>query len=245
MKKIKRIIAALLLCILALNCAGCANLDEMKASHAIWKDEAQTTLELNGETYKRLSVNNHFEIWEYDDEAVFVTAEDVPVLLSEQFGTRMDISKDHIILESSWYENDRYIFYCRADKYDEVAKQVVEGVSLDLMVYDYWNDESGETITYTLTAEQKNAVEAVLKTQPTSLGVNGYAEDYGVWLYRRSKNHPFGEMIGNLSVLNGEYRIIMSIDDDLCYYVPAELNTQFDQIMKKYREYRDERVNVN
>ncbi len=237
MKRMKKLIAALLLCVLVLSCAGCANLDEMKASHAIWQDEAQTTLELNGATYKRLPFNNYFEIWEYDDAVVFVTAEDVPVLLSEQFGTRMDISKDHIILESLWYENDRPIYYCRADQYDEVAKQMVEGVTLDRMIYDFWSFETGENTTYTLTAEQMNAVEAVLKTQPTPLGVNGYEEDYSVYLYRSSQNHLFRESIGALIALNGEYRIIASNEnEDRCYSVPAELKPQFDQIFKKYMD---------
>lgn len=237
MKRMKKLIAALLLCVLVLSCAGCANLDEMKASHAIWKDEDQTALELNGETYKRLPANNYFEIWEYADEYVFVTAEDVPVLLSEQFGTRMAIGKDHIILESLWYENDRPIYYCRADQYDEVVKQMVEGVSLDLMIYDFWSFETGENTTYTLTAEQMNAVEAVLKTQPTSLGVNGYEEDYSVYLYHSSQNYLFRENIGTLIALNGEYRIITTNEsEDLCYSVPAELKPQFDRIFKKYMD---------
>ena len=100
MKKIKRIIAALLLCILALSCAGCANLDEMKARHAIWKDEDQTALEFNGETYKRLPYNSYFEIWTYAEHNVFVTTQEVPVLLADQFGARMQCNKDYTLLES-------------------------------------------------------------------------------------------------------------------------------------------------
>ena len=235
MKNLKRMIAAVLLCAVALSCVGCVNLDELKAHHAIWKDEAQTTLELNGETYKKMPVNNYFEIWEYDSANVFITTEDVPVLLAEQFGTRMNLSKDHTILESYWQENDQPIYYCRADQYDEVVKQMVEGVSFDLMIYDFWSFETFENTTYTLTTEQKNAVETVLKTQPTSLGINGYNEDYSIVLYRSSQNYLFREMIGTLSVLNGEYRIIVSNDaEDLCYPVPAELKGQFDQIIQKY-----------
>lgn len=228
-------IAALLLCVIALSCAGCVELDALRACHGIWKDEAQTTLELNGETYKKLPTNNYFEIWEYANENVFVTTEDVPVLLSEQFGTRMNLSKDHIIMEGYWNEMDQSAYYCRADKYDEVVKQMVEGVSLDLMIYSFWSFETGEDATYTLTAEQKNAVETVLKTQPISFGVDGYDEDYSVWLYRSSQNYLFREMIGTLSVLDNEYRIIVSDgNEDLCYPVPAGLKPQFDQILEKY-----------
>ena len=235
MKKMKRLIAAVLLCVVALSCAGCVNLKELKAHHAIWKDEAQTTLELGGETYKRLPDNKYFEIWKYDAENVFITTEDVPVLLADQFGTRMSISKDHTILESNWYENDHPVYYCRADLYEDIVKQMTEGVSLDLMVYDFWSFETGEDVFYTLTAEQKAAVETVLNTQPTSLGTKGYDEDYSVWFYRSSQNYLFREMIGNLSVLNGEYRIIVyNNSEDLCYSVPAELKPQFEQILKKY-----------
>ena len=237
MKKIKRLFAVLMLCVVVLSFAGCANLDDMKARHAIWKDEAQTTLELSGVTYKKLPENKYFEIWQYDEENVFITSEDVPVLLADRFGTRMSISKDHTILESNWYENDHPVYYCRADLYDDIVKQMEEGISLDLMMYDFWSAEKGENVAYTLTAEQKEAVEAVLKTQPTSLGTNGYEEDYSVWIYRSSQNHLFRDRIGNLSVLNGEYRVIVFTEsDDLCYSVPAELKGQVEQIMKKYKE---------
>lgn len=235
MKRMKKLIAALLLCVLVLSFTGCANLDEMKACHAVWKDEAQTALEFDGKTYKKLPVNNYFEIWEYDSENVFITTEDVPLLLSQQFGARMNVSKDHTILESYWYENDRPVYYCRADKYEEIVKQMEDGVSLDQMIYDFWSFETAENTTYTLTVEQKNAVETVLKAEPTSLGVNGYNEDYSVVLYRSSQNYLFREMLGTLSVLNGEYRIIVSNDsEDLCYSVPAEFKPQFDQILQKY-----------
>ena len=237
MKKMKKLIAAVLLCVVALSFTGCVNLKEIKARHAIWKDEAQTTLELSGVTYKKLPENKYFEIWQYDVENVFITSEDVPVLLADRFGTRMSISKDHTILESDWYENDHPVYYCRADLYDDIVKQMEEGISLDLMMYDFWSAEKGENVAYTLTAEQEAAVETVLNTQPILLGTNGYDEDYSVWFYRSSKNYLFRETIGNLCVLNGEYRIIVYNEgEDLCYSVPAELKGQFEQIMKKYKE---------
>ena len=52
MKKLKRVFAVLLLCVIAISCAGCAELDEMRAHHAIWLDEEQLTLDLNGVLYK-------------------------------------------------------------------------------------------------------------------------------------------------------------------------------------------------
>lgn len=236
MKMMKRIIAAVLLCIVALSFAGCANLDDMKARHAIWKDEAQTTLELGGETYKRLPYNSYFEIWTYAEYNVFITTQEVPVLLAEQFGARMQCSKDYTLLESEWYENDHPVYYCRADLYEDIVKQMAEGVSLDLMMYDFWSFKSGEDLSYTLTAEQKEAVETVLKNQPTSLGANGYNEDYSVWLYRSSKNYLFRELIGTISVLNGEYRIIINNNnEDVCYSVPQELKAVFDEITKAYQ----------
>ena len=249
MKKIKRMIAAVLLCVVVLSCAGCVNLKEMKAYHAIWKDEAQTTLELNGETYKKLPDNKYFEIWkydcfeiwQYDSERVYVTSEDVPVLLAERYGTGMSISKDHTILQSSWHENERPVYYCRADLYEEVAKQMNGEFTFDLMVYDYWDFNIDENVVYTLTTEQKAAVETILKTQPTSLDVDEYAWDYRGWLYRSSKNCMFRELIGELRVFNGEYQIIIYKDfEDLCYSVPAELKPHFDQVVKKYKnEYVD------
>lgn len=235
MKKIKRIIAVLLLCVIAVSCAGCAELDEMRAHHAIWLDEAQLTLDLNGVLYKRLPANSYFEIWTYEPEDVFVTNADVPLLLSKQFGNRMCAGKDMIFLESMWQETDRAVYYCREDHYDETVRQITQGVELDLIIYDFWSFETGKDITYTLTAEQKAAVETVLKSKPTSLGINGFNEDYSVYLYRCSSNYLFRDMLGCISVLNGEYRLILNNEsEDLCYSVPAELKPQFEKILEKY-----------
>ncbi len=235
MKKIKGLIAALLLCAVALCCSGCAELDKMKACHAVWIDQGQTILKLNDVIYKKLPDNNYFEIWEYAAEDVYVTAADVPVLLAKQFGDRLGVSKNQVYLEGLFDSSDHAVYYCREDEYEDVLKQIVDGVALDLMIYDYWNLETDENLTYTLSAAQKKAVEAVLKTKPTSLGSNGYNEDYSVLLYRSSKNFLFREPLCTLSLFNGEYRLISFKDgEDFCYSVPAELKPQFEAMMDKY-----------
>lgn len=233
MKKIKRIIAALLLCILALSCTGCANLDEMKASHAIWSNEEQTELEWNGRTYKRLTANSNLEIWDYRQKTVFATTSDIPVLLAEQYGDRMECSNDEILLESHWYENDKPIYFCREDQYDAMIKMIVEGVEMTQMNYFYWMVKDQSTGMYSLTDAQKQAVETVLKTTPISLGNSGYDEDYNIELYRSAENLYFRQSIGLISAYMGKYRII-DFSEDLLYEIPDELQPTFAEIMKAY-----------
>ena len=81
-----------------------------------------------------------------------------------------------------------------------------------------------------------------MKTQPTSIGDSVYNEDYSLILYRSSANYLFREMVATLSIFEGEYRVVVSLDDDtLSYSVPAELKPHFDQISKKYiEEYKGE-----
>ncbi len=237
MKKIKRLIAALLLCILALSCAGCANLDEMKASHAIWKDENQTELEWNGATYKKLPTSSTLEIWDHSEKNVFVTAPDVPVLLLEQFGSPMNCSKDEVLLQSiHWSENDYPVFYCRTDRYDELVKQITEGVQMPKIVYTYWQFKDELNYMVSFTDAQKKAVETVLQTQPISLGYNGYNEDYSIDLYRSSENHIFREMLCYISALNGQYRIIVPGPEDMLYEIPAEMQSTIAEIMAPYEK---------
>ncbi len=237
MKRMKKLIAALLLCVLVLSCAGCANLDEMKASHAVWTDEEQTALEWNGATYKKLPTSSALEIWDHSEKNVFITAPDVPVLLVEQFGSPLNCSKDEVLLQSiHWSENDYPVFYCRADRYDELVKQITEGVQMPKIIYTYWSFEDDLNHMVCFTDAQKQAVETVLKTNPISLGYNGYDEEYSIDLYRSSENHIFREMLCYISALNGQYRIIVPGPEDMLYEIPAELQPTFEAIMAPYEK---------
>lgn len=237
MKRMKKLIAALLLCVLVLSCAGCANLDEMKANHAVWTDEEQTALEWNGATYKKLPTSSALEIWDHSEKNVFVTAPDVPVLLIEQFGSPLNCSKDEVLLQSiHWSENDYPVFYCRADRYDELVKQITEGVQMPKIIYTYWSFEDDLNHMVCFTDAQKQAIETVLKTNPISLGYNGYNEEYSIDLYRSSENHIFREMLCYISALNGQYRIIVPGPEDMLYEIPAELQPTFEAMMAPYEK---------
>lgn len=236
MKKIKRIFAVLLVFIIALSCTGCAELDEMRAAHATWVDDNRQTIQWNGSTYKRLPDNNLFAIWEYGYDFITLTMPDVPVLLSEQFGISLDCSVDKIFLENSWNDDGDPIYYCRDDRYDAVLKQMTGKIDLNAMVYSYWQRGEDGMGTFSLSAEQMKAVEAVLKTKPVSLGYNGYEEDYSVSLYRSSENYLFREEIGQISVLNGNYRLVVPGPEDFCYNIPRDQQDLFADIMKAYEE---------
>ena len=231
---VKRIIAILLLCLIAIGCAGCAELDQMKADHAIWKNESRTEMEWNGITYKRLPACPDLEILEYRERSVYVTTADVPVMLSAQFGDRLESSADEMLLQSGWFENDMPFYFCRADQYDAMHKLITEGAEMTKMSYSYWNFEDEGMVTYSLTAEQMQAVESVLKTTPVLANYDTYEEYYSVDLYRTAENPYFQRTIGYISVDEGKYRLIVPEVKNEIYEISEELQPIFAEIMKPY-----------
>ena len=147
----------------------------------------------------------------------------------------MNCSKDEVLLASThWLENDYPVFYCRSDRYDELVKQIAEGVQMSKMVYTYWGFEDESDHIFSLTDAQKQAVETILKTQPISLGYNGYEEDYSIELNRSSENGIFREFLCYISSFKGKYRVIVPGPEDLLYEISDELQPTFAEIMKAY-----------
>lgn len=230
-------IAALLLCILALSCAGCANLDEMKADHAVWKNEEKTELEWQGSTYKLLPTCSELEIFRYRERSVYATTADVPVMLSAQFGDRIESSADGLVLQTGWiadYDNDLSLYFCRADQYEEMYRLITQGAEMTKMSYCYWDYEDDEQITYTLTAEQMAAVEAVLQTTPVLIDHDNYDDYFSVDLYRTAENPYFRRMLGYISSYEGNYRIIVPNVKNEIYSIPEDLQPLFAEMMKPY-----------
>ncbi len=236
MKKIKRILAALILCVLAFSLAGCAELDEMKARHAVWLEKNET-IQLNGATYRRLEPSAMLEVWDAKD-VVFVTNEDVPVLLSKQYGERMSIGESGILLESYEWVGDCPAIYCHTDHYESVKNQIVYGPTLSEVLYNYWDDE-GNNMEYRLSPQEIAAVEAILAGAPSLSGVERYHldESFSFNLERSSADGLFRTTLCEVLVDEQKIRLVKDIDYDglvEVYDIPAEQFALFEKIIEKF-----------
>ena len=239
MKKIKRILAALLLCVMAVSLAGCAELDEMKAHHAFWGEDG--VVEYNGYIYRALTPTSMLGVWDAKD-TIYVTDKDVPVLLSEDFGTSMTVGRSGILLESNGYSSWGYNeyfggIYCREDYYESVMQQIQNGPDLSLLFYNYWNDDGIELFNH-LTAEEIAAVEALLASVPAQSGIQRYAlnEDFSFNLERSSADYLFRDTLCEVVVNGKQISLVNDVDSDGLvdvHPVPAEQQVLFEKMIEK------------
>ncbi len=236
MKKIKRFLAALMLCVVALSMAGCAELDEMKARHAVWGEDKETVI-YNGTIYRVLTPHSMLQVWNAKD-TIRVTESDVPVLLSKRYGDAMTIGKSGILLESYEWELNAPIIYCREDYYESVSKQILEGPVLSNVLYGYW-DEEGENLEYFLSAQEIAAVEALLAGAPTESGIERYTldEDFSFNLERASEDTYFRSPLCEVLVYEKEICLLKDIEADglvEVYPVPVEQQALFEKMIEKF-----------
>lgn len=180
------IIALLMLCLCL---TGCSELDTMREQQAFWTEKGSVdSITYNGIEYKILPGNNHPIPMGYKHNPIFVTDPDVPVLLSNEFSTYMNLSDDGNFLTGFVYPNPTYdnvsayttltkttyisgegaeATYCKADIYDEVVAKINEGIEYTSYCYQYWiydeKTESDECYYYYLTDEEADAVNKVVE----------------------------------------------------------------------------------
>ena len=89
MKAFKKILTVVLLAALALSLTSCLSLDEAKAHHLKYADITRETISFNGKTYKKLPETSYnvAPSFLYSDGEYNLTAPDVPVLVSEMYGS--------------------------------------------------------------------------------------------------------------------------------------------------------------
>lgn len=183
------IIALLMLCLCL---TGCSELDTMREQQAFWTEKGSVdSITYNGIEYKRLPGYDPPAPTGYQFQPVFVTDPDVPVLLSNEFSTYMNLSDDGnfltcyvsmtpehdvITMYSTMYSalSNSYTSYeggdatyCKADIYDEVVAKIEEGIEYTSYGYEYWvlDEETGvhDYKYYFLTDEQSDAINKVVE----------------------------------------------------------------------------------
>ena len=246
MKKSIRITALLLaLLMLALPLVGCDRIDEMRAKQGFWNDDG--SISFNGETYKLLSPSKYLSIRSVLPQALQITAPNVPVLLSIEYGRSFFISYNEVFIKSTSSGN----IYCRADQYDHVEDGIKHHGNMDYLGFyyepyengrfsDLGKDIHGDEVGHILTEEETDAMIDIM------MSVEGL--DYGDWkrnwskyyncitLYRCSDDMLFRTESEFVIFFKPSYhsnRYFIS-DGDFAYSVPKEFDELFDNMLEEY-----------
>ncbi|MBQ3183897.1 MAG: hypothetical protein IJB57_09545 [Clostridia bacterium] len=236
LKTITIILSLILLCSLF---TGCNELDEMKAQHAILNEDGNVIF--NGSTYLPLeTINSNNFNPNTVSETVYVTEEDVPVLLSNLFSDYYgDITADGSVMKlysSSLRDYPPTIMYfCREDRYDEVsAKAKDEEIVAEVYTYSYgYYDDNGNhaSAIYMLTEEEMDAVDRVLNTQ-VKYRVSFDERLCCAEICQGTRDQVFMYEKANLYLVDGTYWLKDMDGDYVTHEVPEELTALFDKMME-------------
>ena len=181
MKKMFRQFAAILALLAIVFClVGCDALDEMREAHAVYTSmDPPYTITYKDATYKALQcpqIADKGIMWA--EWRVFVTAPDVPVLLSAQVGQRFGIDS-----EEKFLTNYGEIVYVREDVYDAaVAELKLEDPFTEFKLR--WIDEDHRSQSYTLTAAEADIIRGILAEEPLRDDDSYYIEDSKTLIFR-------------------------------------------------------------
>lgn len=226
--------AALVLCI---SLCGCVDLDELRGMRATMTEEGNVKL-ADGTEYKLLPECEELSPKFEEYLSVYITQEDLPLLLTTTSENYLDKSDDGLFLQT-YFEGDGYyknIYYCRTDIYDSVVDRIENGFTPDYCFYWYYTDMQ---TTYTLTQQQWDAVEQVYTTQePKELPAAAMMEwEHCASLILCSEDGLFQKGMVDVCVYDGKY-YLEDYDGEQClvYEVPSELNSTFEKILEKQVE---------
>lgn len=229
----KRVFAIFLAAVLTLSLCGCDALDEMRQRQIFLNED---TVTYQGVTYRRLPPCDELQPKTDTDTTLYVTAQDVPVLLTTVlYEDSLNPSLDGDFL---WGDS----IYCREDRHEEILKTIQEGFTPTKMRYTYYTfdeDTYEDTMQeYVLTTEQIKALETVTaNVTPQKLGEGiSLSRDFTLWLEECSEDLLFCRDSMQLAASGSTYYLILEVNQEtLAFPVPAGMNDTFDTITEAYR----------
>lgn len=245
MKKSIRITALLLaILMLALPLVGCDKIDEMRAKQGFWNDDG--SISFNGETFKRLSQSEYLNIVINSHHKLEITDKNVPVLLSEEYGTDARMTFDKIFIRT--LVGGRYNIYCREDKYDYVEQSIKQHENMNYLgfYYPYEHISISRKVEYfnnggkpaqLLTEEETVALEDITSAEGTSFSDMEYEliTEYGrVVIYYCSEDMLFRKESEIVFFLDSS-RCCYIVDGNFVYSVPKKYDNLFEKMFEKYR----------
>lgn len=238
MKKLSRILCVILVLALALSLSGCRELDKMKEAHAVLTEEGNILW--NGTEYKKLPSGDGLEARYEGTMLVKVTEPDVPVLLSDSFGSHYLVTHDGMFI----WDHSGEAPYCRADSYDDILSRIENGIEYTDYYYSYWryNEEKDDTryLNYLLTDSEKAALEKVVAAEPMSqpldLAEFYMGDDVSITLRSCTEDMIFAEFAFDVLEMEDTYYVLENGDSENArvWEVPAELERDFDGIFSVY-----------
>lgn len=146
MKRTVKIIALCLVIVTLSVCFGaCDAIEEAKNKQAFYLNSSETKISFRGNTYKILSGSDKvFNPYAYN-EGIYITNQDVPVLLSEFEGDYAYYIKesDIIIDDTATSDSFNQFVYCNEEVYDEY-EEAIEKVKYDRITFSYYKEEKTE-----------------------------------------------------------------------------------------------------
>ena len=142
MKNIKKLICVLICVIICISLCSCGVMGDLRSRQAYY--DKDKNIVLGDKVYKLLPVCDDFSPnLDYTD-SIYLTTEEVPVLISVISGFEPELSENGFFIFS---DGD---FYVREDMYDSIAKRInsgnyFEGYAFEYSFYEY-NEELADVI---------------------------------------------------------------------------------------------------
>lgn len=220
MKRTLKTAVCLLAClVLCLALTSCDALDDARDHQAFYGEDGSILWQ--GNTYRALPVCEELSLMPYGRVTVYITEEDVPVLLASMLGAPLDVSADEVFLVTPYYYQDTpTAVYCRTDRYDEIATRIQNGVELTCYSYEgtgfYPELETYGTKTMLASAELTEILNNTLAKAPLELP-KGAKMDYAycTLIHRSSEDLMFRKYA---------FEVRFSTDNS-CYIAVEDLGT--------------------
>jgi len=230
MRKYSKIIA-LVLCVLTICTVlcSCDAIDEMQEVHGFWQEDGSIIYKGNVYYKSQTIVDINYDVMG-SNKMVVITNDDVPVLLSETFGTKYFITKDKGIIYTSQWDYDYYeaAQYIIAEKYDQVisdynSKKNNGYNSFSLISYD----TEGNLVRIFCNSKESAAIKGTTSIKSNS-DVSHSNSKRGFELYLATSTGYFDEYCGVLTQYeDGRYVIDKGFD---AYFVPKEYHDIIDSL---------------
>ncbi len=240
MKKIyKVILTAALALMLLLSLSGCSALEEMRSNQAL--NLGHGTLSWNGEIYKALPICNYLYPKMDYAESVFVTEQDVPVLLSTVFYQEsLDVSVDKNFLHAPWTN----VYYCKETLYEDLCQRIKAPFVVDMVCYEFtvYNEDAAdfEDRYYKLTAGQIEGLEEILRSEPLPDNDIMWEKQYwGMTLYKSSQDRLLKKDYMDIYYTGNGYFLLLRPEGgaEQLYAVPQRFNGLLDKITAAYKQH--------
>ncbi len=236
MKKIIKITALILIIsVIGILLCGCNGLDKMKASQAFFTKDGKIVYG-NTEYLPLPESEELLPLTDNEFEYIYVTAEDVPVLLSQFLCEEYQLCGGGKFLASAYGETN---YYCRSDVYTSVTEQIENGFIPECYSYCYFDFDTDATKYYRLSEEQKSAIDTVISSVSPEIipKIAEITSDYSVIINACSNDMVFSKYACDLYLNGDDYYITRPSENDsnlLMYPVPESMSDIFGGIMKEF-----------